>query len=252
SFNRDANYSMQWDRKHFSIRSGNYGQAVYNGPKQSGNWNVDMNSGSQQYYARIFRAAYQYYYQGIDGLSRPPENDNIFDPQLKIAAHTGTGGSLGVCAPWKRVLGLGNFIKIYDASRNISAIHGTTIHELGHAAHWKICSPKSNYNNSDDIVAESWARGVQWWLTRKYFGGYQPSYWTGAYTGIVEDMIDGTGTLAPGAPTGLADHVSGYSITEIEQGVKNQKTWHNWRDNMLNSYSNPTEGHLSNMYNAWD
>lgn len=253
SFDRDANYSMQWDRQHFSIRSGTYGQAVYNGPKQDWNWSVDINSNPQMYYARIFRAAYQYYYQNIDGLHRPPLNTSLIDPQLKIAAYTGSGPSdiTGSCAPWKRVLGLGNFIKLYDASRNISSIHGTTIHELGHAAHWEICSPKSKYNDADLIVCETWARGAQWWLTRKYFGGYQPNYWTGAYTGLVEDMIDGTGSLCPGAPFGLADHVAGYTIVEVEQGVKNQKTWADWKNNMISTYTNPTEGHLSNMFNAW-
>lgn len=242
-FRHDANYSLQWERKHFSIRSGTYGQATYDGPKQRGNWNLDLNSGSHMFYARIFRAAHQYYYHNIDGLNRPPLNNSWFDPQLKIAAYNQSNSDInGVAAPWKRFLGLGNFIKLYNPQNSISAIHGTTIHELTHASHWNMCSPKSNYNGSDDIVAESWARGVQWWLTRKYYPAYQPFY-NNTYTGVVQDMVDGIAGY---------DQVQGYTIAQIEQGVKNKKTWSTWRDNMITTYANATEGNLPALYTYWD
>ncbi len=242
-FRHDANYSLQWERKHFSIRSGTYGQASYDGPKQRGNWNLDLNSGSHMFYARIFRAAHQYYYLNIDGLNRPPLNNSLFDPQLKIAAYNQSNSDInGVTSPWKRFLGLGNFIKLYNPQNAISAIHGTTIHELTHASHWNMCSPKSNYNGSDDIVAESWARGVQWWLTRKYYPNYQPAY-NNTYTGVVEDMIDGIAGY---------DQVQGYTVAQIEQGVKNKKTWTAWRDNMINTYTNATEGNLPALFDFWD
>lgn len=242
-YKEDANYSIQWDRKHFSIRSGTYGQAVYDGPKQKGNWNLDLNTGSQMFYARIFRAAYQYYYQDIDGLTRPPTNDNIIDPQLKIAVFNQNNSDInGVASPWKRFLGLNNFIKLYNPDRRIDNIHGTTIHELAHAAHWKICSPKSNYNGSDDIVAESWARGVQWWLTRKYYSGYSP-YYNSVYTGVVEDMVDGIGGY---------DGVNNYTIVELEQAVKNKKTWSDWKNNIKTMYSNATESNLDPLFDHWD
>lgn len=241
-FRHDANYSLQWDRHHFSIRSGTFGQAWYNGPKQRGNWNLDINSNPQMFYARIFRAAHQYYYHNIDGLNRPPLN-NFWRPQLKIAAYNqDNNDNNGNAAPARRFLGLGNFIKLYNPNRTISAIHGTTVHELGHAAHWGICSPKSNFNSADDIVVESWARGVQWWLTRKYYPSYTPSY-TSTYTGVVEDMIDGVSGN---------DQVSGYTISQIEQAVKNQKNWHDWRDNTKNLYNNATENNLDALFDLWD
>lgn len=241
-FKHDANYSLQWDRHHFSIRSGTFGQAWYNGPKKRGNWNLDINSNPQMFYARIFRAAHQYYYLNIDGLNRPPLN-NFWRPQLKIAAYNqDNNDNNGNAAPARRFLGLGNFIKLYNPNRDISAIHGTTIHELGHAAHWEICSPKSNFNDADDIVVESWARGVQYWLTRKYYPSYVPSY-TSTYTGVVQDMIDGISG---------SDQVSGYTIAQIEQAVKNKKTWHAWRDNVKNLYTNATEANLDALYDFWD
>lgn len=64
------------------------------------------------------------------------------------------------------------------------------IHETAHASHWNMDS--WHYNHCDDVVAESWARGVQWELTRMIYTGYQPSY-SDPYTGVVQDMIDGIG-----------------------------------------------------------
>lgn len=42
TFDNPANYSIKWERNHFSIRSGNFGQATYNGPKKTGTWSVNF------------------------------------------------------------------------------------------------------------------------------------------------------------------------------------------------------------------
>lgn len=73
-FRRDANYSIDWERYDFALQDGWLNGATYNGPKKRGNWNLDLNSGKQKYYATIFRAAYHYYYKDIRGLRRPPQN----------------------------------------------------------------------------------------------------------------------------------------------------------------------------------
>ncbi len=245
-FRRDANYSLQWDRRHFSIRSGTYGQAWYNGPKQRGNWNLDLgNGGAQAFYAKVFRAAYQYYYLDIDGLTRPKENNNIFDVQMKIAVYNSDNASTnGQAHPWRRFLGLGNYIKLWNPNRPIKEIHGTAIHELGHTVHWKISSSVSDYYQASDKVTESWARGVQWWLTRKFYSGYKPSYF-GDYTGVVEDMIDDDGSFKS------YDQVNGYTIAQIEQTLNGQRAWYDWKNNIKNKYNNATEPNLDQLFTYW-
>ena len=164
TFKRDANYSIDWDRYNFSIRSGTIGQATYDGPKKDGNWNLDIKGGRSQFYATIFRAAHHYYYGNINGLKRPPEN-SFWKPQMKIAAMYETNNDInGVHAAWKRVFGILNWIKIYNPNNSSREIYATTIHELAHASHWDI--DHSDFNDSELIVKESWARGVQWSLTR--------------------------------------------------------------------------------------
>lgn len=152
----------------------------------------------------------------------------------------------------RRFLGLGSAIKIYNPDRNSMDIYGTVIHELAHASHWDM--DKSGYNGSSDIVAESWARGVQWDLTRMVY----PSYRGGPfirpnYTQVVVDMID------PNYPSnelnvnnGLwNDNVQGYTIRQIEDALIGQKIWNGWRDNIIRMYNNETEHNLPTLFEYW-
>ena len=73
-FRRAANYSIKWDRYQYSIRSGSVGQAILNGPKRQGDWNVNLGNQNstvvndrQQYYALIHQGALDYYYGGRFG-----------------------------------------------------------------------------------------------------------------------------------------------------------------------------------------
>ena len=102
----------------------------------------------------------------------------------------------------------------YKLNRDSDEIYGTVIHEIAHAAHWKLS--KSDYNPTSTIVAESWARGVQWALTSSEYPGYVPEY-RGVYTGVVQDMIDSdvnsprkkNSTITP------SEFVTRYSISQI-------------------------------------
>ncbi|MYB89626.1 MAG: hypothetical protein F4X93_06690, partial [Proteobacteria bacterium] len=60
-FRNPANYSIKWERNDFSIRSGTVGQALYNGPKKTGNWNINIRENDiQEFYAMIFQGARYY------------------------------------------------------------------------------------------------------------------------------------------------------------------------------------------------
>ena len=247
TFDNDANYSIDWERYNFAIRDGWLSGANYNGPNKSGNWNLYLNSGAQMFYARIFRAGFRYYYKAINGLRRPPEN-SFWGTQLHIRAfnesNTDINGShCSAC----RFLGLGSAIKIYNPANTSIEIFGTTIHELGHASHWNMDS--NGYSNSEKIVHESWARGVQWNIGSLEYPGYVPPYFTN-YTGVVQDMVDGL-DLFNGMPAG-SDQVTGYSIRQIEDALNGQKTWASWRTNIVNQYNNATENNLAILFDFWD
>lgn len=240
SFDNDANYSIDWERYNFAIRDGWLSGANYNGPKQSGSWNLYLNGGAQMFYARIFRAGFRYYYKDINGLRRPPEN-GFWNTQLHIRAFNEDNSDVnGSHCPDCRFLGLGSAIKIYNPNRPSQDTFGTVIHELAHASHWNMDG--DSYNFGDLNVIESWARGVQWSIGNLEYPGYTPPYFS-KYTGIVEDMID---------PVSGYDQVSGYTIRQIEDALIGVRQWWHWENRIYFNYQNATEDNLSDLFDFWD
>lgn len=135
---------------------------------------------------------------------------------------------------------LGAQLKIYNPQRQTDELYGTVIHELAHASHWDMS--RSDFDNSESIVKESWARGVQWELTRMVYPIYRNSYFDN-YTGIVEDMID--------SDNSSGDNVSGYTIRQIENSLMYQKNWDDWRNKIISDYDNPTENNLPALFTRW-
>lgn len=263
TFDREANYSLQFERYDFEIRDGWLSTANINGPKKKGQWSLDMGSGKEKFWATIFRATHHYYYQNIQGLRRPPQN-SFWNTQLKLRAVYETNSSNGTHCASCRFLGLGSAIKIYNPQNSSMEIYGTTIHEIAHASHWKMSS--WHYNNASTIVLESWARGVQWELTRMIYPDYQPVYARLNYTGLIQDMIDGFGTKgtsfwwdystnAWGSPylfRSYNDQVTGYTIRQIEDALSSEIHWNSWKEKIINSYNNATENNLGGSFDYWN
>lgn len=253
TFKRPADYSFDWERYDFQINNAGGNLASVSASNIEGSWNVDFNSTSwDRYYAAAFRAAFYYYYRDRKGLRPPPEN-GFWNTQLKIKADPGSdpdGNSAGNHNPARRFLGLGSAIHLYCWNRNTRQIFATTIHELAHASHWNMSSG-GDYTNSEDVLAESWARGVERELTRMTYSTYNPSYWRFKdgdpapnyfYTGVVEDMIDGINGY---------DQVEGYTIRQLEDALVGQRGWYGWLDNIKNMHNNPTENNLNDLFGYW-
>ena len=238
-YRRKARYSIKWKRYDFSVRKGLH-TAKYGGPKRKGDWSLNIKGGHQEFYATIFRAANHYYHKDIKGLRTPPRN-GFWKTKLKIRACYETNDvSNGNHMSERRFLGLGSAIKIYNPHHSSMNIYATVIHELAHASHWNMGA--WDYNKTYKIVKESWARGVQWALTRMVYATYIPDYFTD-YTGVVHDMID--------ARSGY-DQVSGYTIRQIEDALEDERTWDGWKTNIKNSYENETEENLEDLFDYWD
>ena len=246
SYRRDVYYSFNLERYDFEIRPiGRSSPANVTSARKRIAWAMDFSSSDdRKAYATFFRAAFHYYYGDRQGLSSPPENA-FLRRQRKI--HEGGSNSEG-----DGVFNPSGGATIYTLkSRNTDAIYGIVIHEIAHAAHWKLS--KSDYDPTSTIVAESWARGVQWALTSSEYPGYVPKY-EGAYTGVVQDMIDNAvsspqkedSTITP------SEYVTGYSISQIEQAIIRQRSWTAWRDNIKSKYVNATERHLDALFDYWD
>ena len=246
SFRRPANYSIVWETYQFSIREKLWKsfaqQAWVNGPKIKAPWNMNLTKHSNNWFnATIFQAAYHYYYQNIKGLKRPPTN-SFWKPQMKIRAHFEQNNEInGSHQKDLRIFGIFARIHIYNPQNSSSSIYATTIHELAHASHWELRKNNWNFGNTHTKVKESWARGVEWELTRMKYTGYTPPYF-GDYTGVVQDLIDGKSGY---------DQVSGYTIKQIENVLGNTSSWDSWKNNLKNRYNNATENNLDAVFNRW-
>ncbi len=268
TFKRKANYSIDWDRNGvFYLQDGWLNGATNHGPKQEGNWDLNLKDNKQEYYATIFRAAHHYYYKDIKGLRRPPQN-SFLKTKLRIRACYETDDDRnGSHKPSRRFLGLGSAIKIYNPENKTEEIYGTVIHELAHASHWGM--DRSNYltmNDCDDTflglscsgdakVAESWAVGVQWELTRIIYPTYRGRSWNTTqpkYTPVVIDMIDNFGDDNGGSENLEIDNVDGYTIRQIEDALIGQKKWTNWRNKIKDDYSNAKAINLDKLFMSYE
>lgn len=129
TFKREANYSIDWDRNGvFYLQDGWLNGATYNGPKQEGNWDLELKDNQQAYYATIYSGAYFFYYKPILELSRPPRG-------LRIKARLEDDASSYVRA---REIFLGAAISMKAYGRTSQDVFGTTIHELAHAQHHRL------------------------------------------------------------------------------------------------------------------
>lgn len=281
-FTSDVKYSIDWERYNFSIRDGFMNQASYSIDNATwSSWNPvigqnvnDLEELVGKYHALIYRAAYHYYYKDIHGLKRPPLN-GTFQPQMKIAANYSINVDYaGLHAAWKRVLGILSWINIWNPtslkdpstgrSSSESGVYATVIHELAHASHWDINA--SDYNSTETVVKESWAKGVERDLTKMAYSGYNALYARLNYTGIVEDLMDGFGTTSinkwydfsteawgtPDISKSYYDQVSGYSIVQIENTLDGQRSWDDWRNVIINMYSNATENKVYEAFSYWN
>ena len=257
TFRREANYSIDWERFEFALREGWLDGANLNGPKQEGNWDLDFGAGftfgKDMFHARVFMAAYHYYYKDIKGLRRPPEN-GVLKTQLRIRCYDEANADAnGTHSEERRFLALGSQIKIYNPQNNMREIYSTTIHELAHASHWNIWRNDEDYDKSERIVKESWATGVDWELTRMVWPNYRGATTQRPnYTQVVMDMIDNPSDVNEGSENLTLDNVEGYTIRQIEDALQGQKSWNDWRNEIKNRYDNGTENNLDALFAHWD
>jgi len=255
TFKRDANYSIKWDRNDFDIRNGEFTQALYNGPKKRGDWNLNISSGKSRMYAIVHQALNDYYYGNRLGLKSPPQN-SMWKTKLKVSVFDTSNDTNGNdCSPC-RFLGMFSRIRIWSNGRTSRAIYATTIHEIAHASHWELRQNNWNFELTETKVQESWARGVQWAIGNLRY----PNYYGGGtnrakgYTQVVVDMIDGRATFDhnAGSENLTEDDVSGYTIKQIEDALLYVATWEEWETNIKNRYDNATEENLATLFAHWN
>ena len=269
-FERSANYSFEWKRADFSVgyTKGNPDRGLFNlgkyrGPKKTGDWSVDIGEthsdgtrNRQHTYSIVFKAAHHYYYKNILGLRRPPSNQRV-----KIAVYTGTNSDAnGDHRAWARISNLLPRLRVWRNGRGFRGIFATSIHELAHASHWEL--RKRWWSGTASKVKESWAEGVEYYLTRLVYPNYNgisnrnfawmrdPNGGGSKYTPLVIDLIDNTNQGA-GNIAFPFDRVTGYTIAEIEAVLRDCASIRELRDQLLRRYDKPTDQYLNELFDQY-
>jgi hypothetical protein len=164
TFKNPCNYSLWFSQDDFTVKPHLVDLTAWiDGPKQKANWNLDIANGYDRFVSHIFRGAYRYHYGFIDGLKRPY---NIGDGRAwYIGVDNGNGSSGNNYIVFKviRIRRFGD-----NGEYNSDEIFSTTCHETAHTSHSMIMS--LGFIDFGLFLKkqmrESWAVGVEWWLTK--------------------------------------------------------------------------------------
>jgi hypothetical protein len=285
TYNNPANYSIEWDRADFDIRDGSYGQAYFNGPKQEGRWDLNIErNGDSFLYAHVHRAAWNYYYNNTFGVNSPPSVTfaSLGGEKMHLGTKQGTGRShyFQFNGTW-----LASQVKlIFDLSRtdhDARYVFATTIHELTHASHWAMGMSYAAYcSNAGQAgrMAESWAQAVGWHITRIVYAPNNPTNnilddvdntqltsltamnQTGNcitdngpwYTPLFIDLIDNYNQVINGSNR-PNDQANGYTITQLQSFLMARPTnWYMYRDYLESNSNNATETAAIQLFSDYD
>lgn len=278
----EVNYSIKWERADFDIRSGNYGQAYYNGPTILYQWNLDINeteTPDNYMYAHVHRAANIYYYKNTYGVISPPKS-NVFNLN-RIHLGTNTGSNRSHYFAFNSAWSAAEVRLIFNLSNDDSrGIFSTTIHELTHAAHWTLGMSYGAYcTNAGQAarLAESWAQMVGWYITKQIYGPaglnftlndedalQSRTYTTMSangncisnnapwYTPLFIDLVDNYNQNS-WSSTYPIDNTNGYTLQQLQTFLILRPTnWYMYRDYLKDNSSNPTENAAVQMFSDYD
>ncbi|MDI9338772.1 MAG: hypothetical protein QM539_10160 [Alphaproteobacteria bacterium] len=227
--------------------------------------NLYINSDSvHNYYFTVFNAAYFYYFGDIGGLSRPPSR---FNTGLTIKCYTTFGRSTADYS--RQTIWGGAHIHMHEFGSDNIRTFAITIHELAHAAHWDMVkSITFRFERTDAIVTESYAKGVEWFLTKRKYPDYNTGYIRGTYTGICQDLIDTpkmvtTYDYQPGDPDANSeiislsynDRVQGFTMPQIEAALRSTgvTSFNAWQICIYNQNpKNNNREYISEAFRYWN
>lgn len=125
---------------------------------------------------------------------------------------------------------------------------------LAHSAHWRVVidgedsNRNSDYNFADGKMCESWAVGVQWYLTKDVYPTYKGRYYGGNYTNVVMDLLDTSDNDSN--INGTPETITGYDIVAIQNALIGCSTWNEWKNN-VKSLNTENQDEVENLFNIW-
>lgn len=269
SFRYSFSYEIHFSRTDFSVRkNGGTNEVTYKYSGYTGPFYAMFNDEEASFFANVSRAAIVYYYRNINGLRRPPMRDDR-SYKLAIQAYIGSGdrilGSYYDQTNW--IFPDRPKISVYrldnDSPVSCRLVYATTLHELAHASHWR---DNELYDVTSSELKETFAMGVEWFLTTMAYPDYQPDYYRQSYTGIIEDLIDDDdftvsdkrGVWIDGSFVSTysylsaIEYASGFLIEDLEDYVRGSRSWAEFESRVMSSEAAMFQtGTISDLFSFW-
>lgn len=265
TFKGHVNYSIKWERADFDLRSGNWGQAYYNGPRvEEEPWNLNISdNGLSWMYAHMHHGAYTYYYKhGNYGIQAPPRQGGILNQKLHLGAMDKSGRAHYYdfnqlfTTPQIKIYRKNS----YGRTQTSIEICGTTIHELAHASHWEMCYSSLHYGLdylfNKAIIPESWASCVEHVITADIYNDSAfhnmqlrtITSFDDGYTPLFIDLIDATNQRLAYGVNYPIDRVSGYTLGQLEDVLDGTYRFSLLKSKLIDNYDNSTEEFIDELF----
>lgn len=276
SFRHDVNYGVQFENDQAFIRPAwfGFGPAFIDGPKSDNIWEYNCERGSDSYlWSVIMRAVHDYHFDFTSrfAIDPPPNGLKIRacgDNNCGVATMMHQNGQvfMGPFGAW-----LFSDLRIGERNETYRSIYSTTIHELGHAAHWKLAGDWIIGNNykmawAHKLVREGWATAITDQVHMVKFN--EPLYigcrsieemMDDGYLRVLgRDLIDNVNEFNPGiARCNVQDNVSGFTLSEIfyslrgAHGSSTNSAMEAWRDNLVDRKPDQRQN-LINYFNQFE
>lgn len=281
--NREVHMSIVYKNDNAFIKPATigFGPAMVNGPKTSAYWEYRSNTGRESYlWGAIMRGVfdYHYVYAPMFDIGRPAQ-------KLKIKACSNNDCGLATMLHQDPPIGgvgkwLFSDIRIGSRDDFFQSIYATTIHELGHAAHYEIAGDWNDTQNAamaftSQLVAEAWASGINDQTYSIKFPGLNQYYWGSCEDNqrlrfqrmiddgypriLVRDLMDNVNEYDPNNDNcddlndwvvGISLHDIYYSLRDTEGSLFGRNSMEKWRDNIIERNPNQ-EMQLNTYFEPW-
>ncbi len=265
-FRNKPRYSLEWETSNYKITNA-LGQSInHKGPKRKSAWNPAFGYGRTSYSwvaGTMLRAIDFYKSQAtLAGLKQPTGRTTIkIRPIFDNRKSNIINGSFRHNIPLTQIF-LFNDIRFFVNGDDTPNIWRAMMHELGHMNH--ILVSTSNFQQSyvaDPMVVESWATAIEYYFMPLHYAqrvnhiadarrediiGTATASWQ--YTPLFIDLMDNTNQRQIEGSTDYADDdVSGYTLSQIQNALRNRISLGGVEESLRNSYHNFTEHHMNRM-----
>jgi uncharacterized protein (TIGR02145 family) len=233
-------YEANFDSQQFLLQDGHswYGEDLDIEKKNTKSaWNATF-TGNHAKWCVVWTAAYNYWYGDIYGLKRPRQN-GWFNHSLEINVYYKNA------TDWNKYVGLYSYglflenIKILVYGKSHLEIYGITTHEIAHSSHYE---NGKNYTSLTSRLKESYAMGIERYLTLKHYGAWGSNYnnWKDdGETGLFEDLEDTDAKYARNSYS-YCDKVGGITVPMAEKVLFKSDSWSSFKNNLMKEYPNGT------------